>query len=796
MTVSQSRRHSAARALQRRWEDVYEWPFHFVILPVLVAFAFCLVLFLGSKHGTRLAAFRTWFPTSMPCRSAACIQAVTVDSEGGLVAGLSSVVPAASGALIGLLRLDTTREAQGSTLDDFGSMTLSTEDQLKYDFAYWLMEGDKLAGQQSKDCDANFGFQYVEKWRKARLDLCTPAAVDGVAAAAAQAPGRGTARRRLRGSSSNGGGDDSGSKTAAAAAVTTVSDGQGASASASAGDAAAASSASPGAEGNGSLPAGPYVPSSISLYPYHDKEAYLMFALSINTVLDSRSFLGSLPNEMPEARYGSYAAACHIGGKTSPPGEEFMNLESVRRWTKDALQAEEYGKVWQACAPKNVSGNNSSTHTGIVDHPVLLLSRLDSTSAFRTFEEIVSTFTLLAALRDPEILQKGLQVVLADGKPDGFYLDLWATLSRPYPLRLLAQHPWPANTCLTHAVHNMYGGSSILTSMGVAKKTTCKSSVVMAASLWLRHMLGPAVQPVLRSAFGAQRQNKGVVRKSVVWISRRNFEGLAQSNLTPWQDQRRFENEGEVVLELQREIWRWNDEACLRSGLTKSFSTSVSSISGHRRQLQLRRLKAVFHQDGAATAATDRTLGQHLGDEYSHLDKARDEHLDLDLDPDLDSDSDEAQWSAGSNDADTGIGVEREAEKEEEESLEGGTQRRFRRLHAGGGSRCRASNVFFDLRVVELNDIPFYPDHVQVVGQATVLVGAHGTGLANMIWMAPGRGGVLELHHNSAGNDHYHNQAHLLGHKYVHVDSDGDRVDLAAAAVGLRTLLDMLGSTA
>ncbi|GIL54065.1 hypothetical protein Vafri_9624, partial [Volvox africanus] len=120
----------------------------------------------------------------------------------------------------------------------------------------------------------------------------------------------------------------------------------------------------------------------------------------------------------------------------------------------------------------------------------------------------------------------------------------------------------------------------------------------------------------------------------------------------------------------------------------------------------------------------------------------------------------------------------------------------LRRLRASGGSRCRPSNVFFDLRVVELNDIPFFPDHVQVVGQATVLAGAHGTGLANMIWMAPGKGGVLELHHNSAGNDHYHNQAHLLGHKYVHVDSDGDRVDLSAAASGLRTLLDMLGSTA
>ncbi|GIL54066.1 hypothetical protein Vafri_9624, partial [Volvox africanus] len=678
MTVSPSKRHSATRAVQRRWEDVSEWPFQFVVLPVLVAFAFCLVLFLGSKHGTRLAAFRTWFPTNMPCRSATCVQAITVDSEGGLVAGLSSVMPTASGALsgiTGLLRLDTARGAPGPVTEDFGVVALLPEDSLKYDFAYWLMEGDKLAGQQSKDCDASYGLQYVEKWRKARLEWCTTdgvAADTAAAAATVQATGRGPARRRLR-STNNGGGGGGGignsnkttattttsttttttmpsdvhgnsGKSATAAGATTKAGGSAAAA------AAAASSTSQSAKGNGSLPSGPRIHSSISLYPYHDKEADLMFAVATNTVMDSRSFLGSMPNEMPEARYGSYAAACHVGGKTTPPGEEFMGLESVRRWTKDAFKAEEYGKVSQACAPKHVNGSNSSnsTRSGLVEHPVLLLSRVDSTSAFRTFEEIVSTFTLLAALKDADISQNGLQVVLADGKPDGFYLDLWASLSRPYPLRSLAQQPWPANTCLRHAVHNMYGGSSILTSMGVAKRTTCKSPVVMAASLWLRHMLGPAVQPALRSAFGAQRQNKGVVRKSVVWISRRNFEGLAQANLTPWQDQRRFDNEGEVVLELQREIWRWNDEACLRSGLTKSFAATVGGTRGHRRQLQLRRLRGLFLQDGAATAAATAAIGikglePEFGDESDALGMAGQEHLDLD--PDLDLDLDETKWS-------------------------------------------------------------------------------------------------------------------------------------------------------
>ncbi|GLC48033.1 hypothetical protein PLESTB_000051600 [Pleodorina starrii] len=753
---SPNRRHAPSRA-QRRWEDVSEWPFQFVILPVLVAFAFCLVLFLGSKHGTRLAAFRTWFHTTLPCKAPHCIQATSL-----LLQHNARVVEVGS----------------VSAVDPLGLAALAQEDQLKFNFDYWLAEGEKLAGQQTKDCDASYGVQYVEKWRKARMDWCTAssdallAAATTTTSAALGATGAVQARsgikRRLHSSSSSSAGTAAvGNKTSTAAAKPSSKPSPSSHSSSSGGGSGSATTASTAAAAAAAT--SPSMLSGISLYPYHDKDANLLFAVSSNTVLDSRSFLGSLPGEAPEARPGSFAAACHVGSK-APPADEFMGVEAVRRWTKDALKVDEYDKVSAACA---VRGGNSSAGAGphAVEHPVLLLSRYDSTNAFRTVEEVLFAFTALSALRDPRVAKQGIQVVLVDGKPDGFYLDLWAALSRPYPLRILSQQPWPQNTCLSHAVHSTYGGSSIMTSIGVARRTTCRSSVVMAASLWLRHSLGPAIQPPVRSAFGSQRQNKDVVRKSVVWISRRNFEGLAQANLTPWQDQRRFENEGEVVLELQREIWRWNDDACIRSGLTKSFG------SGRRLQ-QLRRLMTTLGLDTAGTtttAATTATTGASGGG-GGNADRRR---LAVGLQAREDDTTDQGQ------------------EQDVVFAVEGadGQQRQRRLLRgSGGGSRCRASSVFFDLRVVELNDIPFYPDHVQVLGQATVLAGAHGTGLANMIWMAPGKGGVLELHHNSAGNDHYHNQAHLLGHKYVNVESDGDRVNLAAAAEGLRKLLDVLGS--
>jgi hypothetical protein len=59
--------------------------------------------------------------------------------------------------------------------------------------------------------------------------------------------------------------------------------------------------------------------------------------------------------------------------------------------------------------------------------------------------------------------------------------------------------------------------------------------------------------------------------------------------------------------------------------------------------------------------------------------------------------------------------------------------------------------VFFELRAVELSDVPF-EDQVHALVRCGVLVGAHGGGLAGQAWMEPGgRSAVVEVLHNVVG---------------------------------------------
>lgn len=131
-------------------------------------------------------------------------------------------------------------------------------------------------------------------------------------------------------------------------------------------------------------------------------------------------------------------------------------------------------------------------------------------------------------------------------------------------------------------------------------------------------------------------------------------------------------------------MWRWNDGACMRAGLAQSFPDTGRRLLAdrlrQRRAERLRRLQALIegHDTGARSALPS--------GEASYL---------ADL---LSEDAMEGPDAAGAASA-AGAGG--------------------RRALLGGG-KCRQSSVLFDLRLLELSDVPFYPDQLQVCARVAV----------------------------------------------------------------------------
>jgi hypothetical protein len=53
--------------------------------------------------------------------------------------------------------------------------------------------------------------------------------------------------------------------------------------------------------------------------------------------------------------------------------------------------------------------------------------------------------------------------------------------------------------------------------------------------------------------------------------------------------------------------------------------------------------------------------------------------------------------------------------------------------------------TFIFFKVMDLSDTVFYPDQLIKLTQMRILMGVHGSGMSNMIWMAPEKGGVVEV---------------------------------------------------
>lgn len=105
-----------------------------------------------------------------------------------------------------------------------------------------------------------------------------------------------------------------------------------------------------------------------------------------------------------------------------------------------------------------------------------------------------------------------------------------------------------------------------------------------------------------------------------------------------------------------------------------------------------------------------------------------------------------------------------------------------------------ASAVVLVMQVAELSEMSFYPDQLSLMMRAGVLVGVHGAGLANQIYMQPRVGAVVELWYGMESNTHYHNMAHMLGHAYSNVKAEDEHLDVGAVAAQVAAAMDAVAA--
>ncbi|WIA10303.1 hypothetical protein OEZ85_010496 [Tetradesmus obliquus] len=95
--------------------------------------------------------------------------------------------------------------------------------------------------------------------------------------------------------------------------------------------------------------------------------------------------------------------------------------------------------------------------------------------------------------------------------------------------------------------------------------------------------------------------------------------------------------------------------------------------------------------------------------------------------------------------------------------------------------------------VAELSELPFYPDQISLLMRTGVLMGVHGAGLANQVFMKPRLGAVVEVWHNMENNFHYHNLAYMLGHCYFNVRSEQE-LDVQAVVAAAVAAMDAVAA--
>ncbi|GFR50744.1 hypothetical protein Agub_g13010 [Astrephomene gubernaculifera] len=287
------------------------------------------------------------------------------------------------------------------------------------------------------------------------------------------------------------------------------------------------------------------------------KDAQLL-CVGRNVVLDSCALYDGQHEgfevRFPKPKSGALKLGC--GVKVALLGERNLTKGYKNRmWWMNA-QDNAYEEVRSACDPS--SGR-------VVEHPVAFVLRDRYTHTLHELEVLATIFTSLAVADLPEVRERGVQLVIADQMPHASYRPTYAAISYPYRLRHLAEAPYPPNTCFRTALFINAFTNSIAFNPN-PNTSNCFSPVMIGVHRWLRTLHKELDPGYLARAHQHASETGGIVRRSVVWTSRRNLEALrltSGAGMTEWQSARMVPNENQVVTALQSAILEWNSRSCL-----------------------------------------------------------------------------------------------------------------------------------------------------------------------------------------------------------------------------------------
>ncbi|GLI62250.1 hypothetical protein VaNZ11_004827 [Volvox africanus] len=287
------------------------------------------------------------------------------------------------------------------------------------------------------------------------------------------------------------------------------------------------------------------------------KDAQLL-CLGRNVVLDSCAYYDGQNEDFevrfPKPKVGALKLGCSI--RATLLGERNLTKGYKNRIWWMYAQDNAYDTVRQSCEP-------GSGH--VVEHPVAFVLRDRYTHTLHELEVLSTIFTSLAVVDLPEVREQGIQIVLADQMPHASYRPTYAAISYPYRLRHLAEAPYPPNTCFRTALFINAFTNSIAFNPN-QNTSECFSPVMIGVHKWLRNLHKELDPTYLARVHHHASETGGIVRRSIVWTSRRNLEALRLTSgvgMTEWQSARMVPNENEVVTALQSAILRWNSRSCL-----------------------------------------------------------------------------------------------------------------------------------------------------------------------------------------------------------------------------------------